>query len=162
MVLLATITLDDETKASLFLGDVTGNADTTVQAIAAGEDGNLITLEFVEGIAAALTEDGTTVSVTFIVGVTTVADIEALIATSTLIEVLTAGTGATILDAGDAFSHELTSGSDNTPVTGITPEPGDTLTITAPGQTTSVTGRVDSVGSITQAGVSVRVLGRVL
>lgn len=167
MILLGTIAaaVDDGVQAELDLSTLTDNVDTVIRAIADGTDGNAITIELVaDGAtgAGALLELVTNVRISYLADVTTVADIEALLASSTLVEVETAGTGASVLDAGDAFaSAPLAGGVDasTAQAPGIIPNAGDTVSIPPPGQTVAKTGTVVRVESVSQASVTIHVRG---
>jgi hypothetical protein len=164
MILLGTIGLASDlatVKAELDAAAVTIYLDTIVQAVVAGTAGEAITVELVaDGVAAAgsISEVGSAVSISFLPDASTVADIEALIATSTLVEVKTAGTGATVLTAGDAFGPtELGQVIPNTPT--IIPHPGDSISVPPPAQTIAKVGAIVGTGAMSQAFVTVQVRG---
>lgn len=93
-----------------------GNCDTVVEAVTAGDNGNLITVQLVGDSVAGvvINEVGNAVTIHYESGVSTVGDVETEIGLSaTLIAVKTPGTGATILTApGDnGGPANLTGGS---------------------------------------------------
>jgi hypothetical protein len=108
--------------------------DTIVRAKLGGTAGNLITVEVTTGAptaAGVLTEIGTHVKIQIktTVTATTVADVEALITGgSTLLEVKTPGTGATSLDATDAFDSVPLAGGTAATAASVT-EVGDAVTL---------------------------------
>lgn len=161
LILLGTIRANDAARATLDLGDETDNVDTVVQAIATGEDGNVLLVLVGDAVAQAgtLDEDDATVTVHYLPGSTTVADLEALIATSALLEVATAGTGANVLDVTDAASVSLAGGTDGTLSPGSIPTSGESVTSIPPGQTTAKTGRIVGVPGVSQAAVTLQVRG---
>lgn len=169
-LLLGTIeaAADDAVQAELDLGTMTMNVDTAIAAIDAGTAGNTITIELVaDGVAGAgsILEVGTNVRLSYLADVTTVADIEALLAVSELVEVATAGTGANVLTADDAFASEALTGgtaATSTQAPGIIPNAGDTILIPPPGQTVPVLGNVVGVEAVSQAAVTLHVRGLTL
>ena len=114
--------VDSGVKASLDLGTLAaGNLDTVVEATVPGPTGNAVTVAAVgDRIDGTVTiqEVGTAVTIHYDDDVSTVAQVEASItANSTLIDVRTAGTGATVLNAGtDDFAATALAGGDSTPI----------------------------------------------
>lgn len=102
--------------ATLDLGTLTStHLDTVIKAASAG--GSDITVQAIDDATGAVTLVEDTVARTVVIhykgGTSTVANIETAIATSTLVAVKTAGTGATVLSAGQgtfAATH-LTGGA---------------------------------------------------
>ncbi len=101
----ADLVLLEGVAAELDLGDVTDNADSVIEAVYDGEDGNELTLELVAGAvgsAGVLDESAAPAIVfTFLTGVTTVLAMETAIAAGTLLAVKTAGTPGNVLVAVD-------------------------------------------------------------
>jgi hypothetical protein len=114
------VTVGAGTKAELDLGTkAAGNLDTVVEATADGSQGNDITVQATgDGAPASgvvINVTGNVVVIHYESTVSTVADVEAAIAalsgTSDIIAVKTAGTGATILNAGtDNFAASNLAG----------------------------------------------------
>lgn len=157
--------VDDSVTASLDLGAVTDNVDTVLEAIASGVDGNDITVELVGDAvtqAGTISEVGTNVRIGFLPDTTTIADLELLVMASTLVQVLSAGTGANVMDVNDELASELLSGGVNASTVqapGVLPAVDDTISACPPGQTVQRSGRIVQVGPVTEAAVTVHVVG---
>lgn len=105
-------------KASLDLATKTTHCNTVIEALVAGEGGDLFTMAFVQSAGApnvgALTNVGKAYTFTFKNGVTTVANFESAIAASINLDVKTPGTGATLLATTvDEFTATALAGGDD-------------------------------------------------
>ncbi len=91
-----------------------GDFDTVIEATTGGQDGNLLSVALTAGGALGIVVTGDAVVITYIAATTTVAQVEAAITAlsgaSDIIAVKTAGTGATVLGAPDAFAATLLAG----------------------------------------------------
>lgn len=105
-------------KASLDLSTKTTHCNSVIEALAAGEAGDNLTIAFVQSGAApsvgALTNVGNAWTFTFKNGVTTVANFEAAIAASSAFDVKTPGTGSNLLATTvDEFTATALAGGDD-------------------------------------------------
>jgi len=128
-------TLDAAVKAELDLDPLAVNADTVLEAVTAGDDGNNITLTFVHSAGApnagSLTRVLTAFTFTYKGTVTTVQNFEdavgALTGDDALIAVKTPGTGANVLaDTDDEFGPSNFANGDSNDEFGPEPLAGGT------------------------------------